>query len=308
MNPNHDGENPYLRVEDDSPYRCQHVNSHGQCKLVQYPESTFCICHSGPHAKKRNLDASLKNYRLGRHQARVGQKAGSPTILTLRDEVAIVRRLNEIVLELCQTNMDQAIASSRISDLSLKIERLVNSCERLESKLGDVLAQDEFAEAVNQISEAVSRHAPKEYEAIRPRFEAIVLACQTSKLELERAQGHVSNYDFGKWSPRILELATNPQLKTLRDEIAIVRMVLEDRVNSCKTLQQIMLQSGPISEIVIKIEKLVTSCVRLELKNGQVLDKNQQVSAMQQIIEIIAECVDDPDKLEAIHNELAATE
>ena len=98
----------------------------------------------------------------------------------------------------------------------------------------------------------------------------------------------LNNYRLTKWKARLDEKVEAAGIKSLREEIGILRVCLEERLNSCQDAHDLILQSGPIADMVSRIERVVTSCHKLEGSMGQLMDKQQLLSFAQIIIGIIA--------------------
>jgi len=128
-----------VRVEEDSPERCQGVNRQGQCLNKREPGSDYCIAHGGNKGREKMEKESLKNYRLTKFQAQIQKYVDSPNIKCLRDEVGILRVLMEEKLNQCSDAKDLIYQSGPISDLVIKIEKLVTSCHKLEGSMGSLL-------------------------------------------------------------------------------------------------------------------------------------------------------------------------
>ena len=107
-------------------------------------------------------------------------------------------------------------------------------------------------------------------------------------------------YDLGKWQARVNDFADDDQLLSLRAEIGIARMGLESVMNRCKDSSDLLMMSGKISDMISKIEKLVTSCHRMETHLGMMLDKSKIIVLAAQIVEIISREIDDEDSINAI--------
>jgi len=95
-----------------------------------------------------------------------------------------------------------------------------------------------------------------------------------------------------KWMTRAKELADSEGITSLRDEIAICRLMLEEKLEGCKGPADLMLASPMISEWVMKIEKLVCSAHRLESSLGQLLDKAAVVQLTGELIAVISDGLD----------------
>lgn len=110
----------------------------------------------------------------------------------------------------------------------------------------------------------------------------------------------IGNYRLRQYAERVKDFATNPALKSLREEIGITRMLLEETLNKCTETNLLMLHSSRIGQLVNTISALVTSCHNLEVKSGALLDKNAVMVIAEQMINIIASHIQEPDLLNAI--------
>ena len=114
------------------------------------------------------------------------------------------------------------------------------------------------------------------------------------QLQSQKAQG-VRNYRLTKWRAKLEQQATSPSIKSLRDEIGILRILMEERLEKCQDENELLMQSGPISDLVLKIDKVVTSCHKLEGSMGQLLDKAALIQFASRIIEVIGEVLEGQD-------------
>lgn len=119
-----------------------------------------------------------------------------------------------------------------------------------------------------------------------------------------REQENVRNYRLAKYEARVNEFADNNQIKSLREEIGITRMLLEETVNKCRDGNELILYSTKISDLVMKLEKLVTSCHRLEASSGLLLDKQAALQIGGTIVEIISRHIEDPEVLSSVADEI----
>lgn len=153
-------ENKFERVAEDDPNRCQAVDSHGQCIYGAVEGGTNCPRHGGGNQIRSQAAAGLKNYRLTKWQAQADQKVSSTGLKSLRDEIAILRMVLEERLNRCNDAQELMMMSGPISELVMKIEKIVTSCNKLErsmSLLLDKQALLQFAsEVVKIITEELS--------------------------------------------------------------------------------------------------------------------------------------------------------
>ncbi len=114
----------------------------------------------------------------------------------------------------------------------------------------------------------------------------------------------IRNYRLGQWNQRVNEFADSPAVKSLRDEIGIARMTLEVIILKCQSPNQIFLHSNKIADMLSRIEKLITSCNRLEDKLGYTIDKASIIMITTQIVKVISLHVNKPT-LDQITQEIA---
>ena len=113
----------------------------------------------------------------------------------------------------------------------------------------------------------------------------------------------VRNYRLtvARFRTQLDEKAEAEGIKSLRDEIAILRICLEERLNTCKDAMDLILNSGAISDMVMKINVVVQSCHKLEGSMGQLLDKQAILQFAQVVIGIISsELEDSPERINTI--------
>jgi hypothetical protein len=91
-----------------------------------------------------------------------------------------------------------------------------------------------------------------------------------------------------------------PEAQSLRDEIAIMRYMLEKQLNQVKDDTDLTLRSGTISKFVFSLEKLVSSSIRAERSLGDLLSIDTIKIYQDHIINAIESVVTDPDLCEKI--------
>ena len=142
------------RAGDEDLDRCQAISGPGQCNLRAVENSEFCPAHGGNMAHQANKNKELRNYRLSKFQARIAELGNNDNITNLRDEIAILRIMIEERINTCKDSHDLMLMSSPLSDLIMKVEKVVVSCNKLESKLGNLLDRNkalQFAQIIVQI-------------------------------------------------------------------------------------------------------------------------------------------------------------
>jgi len=112
-------------------------------------------------------------------------------------------------------------------------------------------------------------------------------------------------YHLTKWRARLERHVDNPGIKSLREEIGILRMILESRLELIQSELDLVVQSSSINETIRSIERLVVSCHRIEDKMGELIDKSALTHIAGRVISVIAQVFhDQPEKLEQVVNSI----
>lgn len=110
-------------------------------------------------------------------------------------------------------------------------------------------------------------------------------------------------YRLGRYQQRVQELKDDSEIRSLKNEIGILRMLIEDRFQRCDDDVSLQIHSAAIADMLMKVEKLVSSCIRSEKALGELLDKGQIVQFGQEVVEIISEYVK-PEQLEEVASKI----
>jgi len=150
----------------DDTRRCQTVNSQGQCMnmAIQLPDGNYghnCLMHHGNREVDAYNNKAVRNYQLAKWRNRVGDKADSNVIKSLREEVGILRVILEELINSCETNVDLIINSQQISELVLKIEKLVHSCHKLETSMKYLLDKQVIINFATEIIDILTSELSK---------------------------------------------------------------------------------------------------------------------------------------------------
>jgi len=92
-----------------------------------------------------------------------------------------------------------------------------------------------------------------------------------------------------RFQTRMAELGEADELKSLRDEVAIARMLIEERLNKIKNDQDLFTATGAINSLLLTVEKLVSRSHILEQNLGQLYHRSTVVQLMQAVVAIIDE-------------------
>lgn len=107
----------------------------------------------------------------------------------------------------------------------------------------------------------------------------------------------VRNFRFTQFQARVNDFADSTEVKSLREEIGVLRIILEETINRCRDSTDLLMYSNKITDLVIKIDKTVNSCHKMEAQTGLLMDKQAALNAASIILGIIAEFITDEDDL-----------
>jgi len=149
--------------DPDDPRRCQYVTpTVGQCVHKACDNSNYCPAHGGNKGFQAQEKKELRNYQLNKFKVRIGELGNNSKILSLKDEIGILRLLIEEKVNKCQDPHDLILMSGPLSDLIMKVERVVCSCNKLESRLGNLLDKSEILQFAQTVVSIIGRHVTDE--------------------------------------------------------------------------------------------------------------------------------------------------
>jgi hypothetical protein len=105
---------------------------------------------------------------------------------------------------------------------------------------------------------------------------------------------------------RYASLADHDDIKSLRDEIALARMLVERRLNMIKDDSDLLSACGPINTLLLTIERLVKSANVLEERLGILLAKQSILRLGQRICQIIIDRLVGLPGYEAVIDDIVA--
>jgi hypothetical protein len=112
------------------------------------------------------------------------------------------------------------------------------------------------------------------------------------------------NYRLQKFQDRIFEKADSDIIKSLREVVGILRIIMEETFNQCQDSTDLMIYSPKIADLASKIEKVVVSAHKLEESLGSTLDKVQLLGIANKIVTIIGKHVSDETAINAIVDDI----
>ncbi len=98
----------------------------------------------------------------------------------------------------------------------------------------------------------------------------------------------MKNYRLTKFASEVQEKQSSSDIKSLAGEIGMLRQIIQEQWNSCDSANDLILKSGPISDLFTKLEKLVNSCNNIDKTLGNLIDREKVVTFAQTIVKIIS--------------------
>lgn len=165
------------------------------------------------------------------------------------------------------------------------------------SEIKRITSEDdpERCQAVNSQGQCRNKHVPGG---------SVCLVHGGNKQIQSQKTKSLNNYRLDRWKARLQRFSHSDKLKNLHDEIGILRMVLEEVLTQCHKPNDLIMRSQQISQMVLNIDKVVTSCHKLENSMGQLLDRSALIQFAGKVVDIIAARITDPDLLDEVAREI----
>lgn len=110
----------------------------------------------------------------------------------------------------------------------------------------------------------------------------------------------VNAYKLFTFEQRLKDHLDYPDIKGLRDEIALMRMLVEEKINQCKDLFDLNLVSSSVSDLIMKVNTLVMNCQKLESSLGKHVDATALLVFAKNVVEIISAKFNRPEDEERV--------
>jgi hypothetical protein len=95
-------------------------------------------------------------------------------------------------------------------------------------------------------------------------------------------------------------------VKELRDSIGLLHMMIERRWNAVKDDNDLLQACGPLNQMLQNMERLVSSCHKIEQNLGQLLAKQAILALAKRMVEIIVEELEGIEGYERIVDNITA--
>jgi hypothetical protein len=111
-------------------------------------------------------------------------------------------------------------------------------------------------------------------------------------------------YRFKKFERRLAEIKTANGSRSLDEELALMRMLLEEVVNKCGDSTDLLLYSNRMMELVTKIQGLVLSAQKLASQTGMLVGRAEALVIAGKVVETLSKRITDENLLTLIADDL----
>lgn len=146
----------------DPRNRCQAVYAQGQCPNKKVEGSDYCEMHGANKQLEAKSKKSIRDYQLSKWRDKLSRFSESANIKSLNEEVGILRMTLETVLNRCENDHDLILQQANISKLVVDIDRVVNSCTKIEQKMGQYIDQKTLFQFASEMIALISDYVKQE--------------------------------------------------------------------------------------------------------------------------------------------------
>lgn len=112
------------------------------------------------------------------------------------------------------------------------------------------------------------------------------------------------NYRLSIFKEQVRDKIVSSELRSLTEEIGILRLTLESRLNLCKDELDLVAQSSSVAMLISNINSLVTAANKNDMIAKNYISREQLALFATKVVDIIAKNVTDSDTLNKIANEI----
>ena len=303
-----------IRVTDPTdPIRCKGSVGHEQCWNRAVTGSEFCEAH---HGRDKLPAMNMRQYLLAEaNQTRLTQFADSHSIKSLRNEIGMAKMLNERILNMALASDTEVLQRShQVNRLLLVTARLQRTSVALERSLSGLLSKHTVlgfaygaievlanrlqglpnyeplvrsmsAEIIEVIKNARNPETDAASAELYGEKATLALVCRPDAPPVEEQCQYL--LAEAKDRTRLAHFAEHESVKSLRDEIAISRILTERIYNTIKNDNDLLNRAGQLTEQILITEQLVKSSHVIDQQYGAVLSDEASSRLCQSLLQII---------------------
>ncbi len=112
------------------------------------------------------------------------------------------------------------------------------------------------------------------------------------------------NYRKGVWLQSIADKSEASAVKSLREEIGISRVIVEEILDRCDTAEDLIANASLLNETISRINNLVLNCHKIDTQLGLMMDREHVISLATAIVSIIDNHIEDKTLVAMISDEI----
>lgn len=112
-------------------------------------------------------------------------------------------------------------------------------------------------------------------------------------------------YHVAKWRDRIERHGDHPRIKSLREDIGVLRMTLEAKLERMEDIADLDMRSGQITSLVQEIARTIQIGHKIERESGYLLDRSQAIIFIEELLATISFHLKDEAILQKIAEAMA---
>ncbi len=306
---------PLERVSTTSPFRCQASAKEGQCCNKRTPNSEFCSFHGGSSKERKFTQKKAISYKLQQFQEkRLTELISDDDLKNLREEIGLLRTLLELLLNTITESGKFVLFADKIMLLVSQIRKTVECTHLMESKTSELIDRRIVVmiagNAIKIVATYVAETQHKELEAkiFKTVNDVATFGVPGEAYSPDKVKIHsLAKYRLKQHGQRVAEFACDDEVKSVRQEISILRMTLEDVWNSCTDTNKLLLKIDQIQQMVGNIQKTIESAQRMEERTNSLIDRKVVVVIADSMVNVISDYVKDPDALTEIAERICAS-
>jgi hypothetical protein len=125
-------------------------------------------------------------------------------------------------------------------------------------------------------------------------------------IDPDKHQKRLYNLLKYKYRTRYEQIGEHEALRSLRDEVAIAKMMLEETFNAIQNDSELLASRADIAQQLATVEKLVASMIKMETSLGTLLAKPTLLKIASDIVQILLKKLQDVPNHELLIDEISA--
>ncbi len=302
-----------VRATFDSPNRCVRNDriTGEQCEYAAVPGQEYCSKHMNciQHIQKKQ---SIARYKLAIYQDQIDDQLSRSDIKSLSDELLLVRLCTQSILDLCNIDIEFQRFSPQLTmllNLTVDIATTVHKIQVATANLLDKGLLLDLAETI--IDRLQAPKGPLTDQQAIDLTDKVMTIISFKMGAGAKVQPPISSdlmtkphYRIKMWDLHLKAYYQNPNLTSLRGELSLARVMLQEILNTVKSPASLIHELSRVVSALALIRRMAYAIQVIDLQTGNLLDRSDVQTVAAQIAEEVAALLT-PAELEPILGDLA---